>query len=216
MAKGSGNTRAQSPNNGQQQAGERFLQPAMMDAIADTIAKGGYLTFMGEQHDAWQDMTTDERDLTLMLAGFTGMIDSDHYDEFGTLYIPLPKKDLLNEIEEALDNEWTGNGMDDSTMFTIGYKDGSRKYIAPGETDFEPKQKITSNTSPREVWRRARASLGLRDVAYIIRTDGYQEPNYWVADNEQARELLRKYGGFEYWRNGRGEKRRQYIQDDWI
>lgn len=27
---------------------------------------------------------------------------------------------------------------------------------------------------------------------------------------------LKRYGGFEEWHNGRGERHRDYIQDDWI
>lgn len=187
-----------------------------MDEIAEFIASGekGFLSFDRDMYEDWQAMTTDEKDLTLMLAGFTGMIN-DEYEDFGTIYMPTGKNGLISEIEEALDNEWTGNGMEESTVFTIGYKDGTTKTISYAENDFEPKERITPNTSSREIWRRARAAIGLRNVAYIVRTNGYDEPNYWVA-NDAGKAQMKEYFGFEEWKKGRGEKRRQYIQDDWI
>ena len=196
---------------------DRFLTPARMDEIADFIASGetrGFLSFDRDMYEDWQGMTTDEKDLTLMLAGFTGMIN-DEYEEYGTIYMPTAKKGLVSEIEEALDNEWTGYGMEDSTVFTIGYKDGTTKRISADDNEFEPKQRITPNTSPREVWRRARAAIGMSNVAYIVRTNGYDEPSYWVA-NDEGKQMMKDYFGFEEWKKGRGEKRRSYIQDDWI
>lgn len=223
MAKNSGTTRRAAPGgnegggNGQSRQVDKFLTPARMDEVADFIASAGergFLSFERDMYEDWQNMTTDEKDLTLMLAGFTGMIN-DEYEEFGTIYTPTDKKGLISEIEEALDNEWTGQGMEESTVFTIGYKDGSTKRISLAENDFEPKQRITPNTSSREIWRRARAAIGLSNVAYIVRTNGYDEPNYWVA-NEDGKAQMKEYFGFEEWKKGRGEKRRSYIQDDWI
>lgn len=223
MAKNSGTTRTQGLNGNTQQpqgAGERFIKPAMMEQIAETMAnaieKYGWFSFEGAQRDAWGDMTTDERDLTLMYAGFTGMIDEDEYENFGTIYIPMDKKKLVEELKEQLVNDWQGYGVEESTMFTIGYKDGSRKYLSQLESDFEPSRPVTNRTTSRSASELAQGSIKLRDVAYIIRSNGYDEPNYWVANNDTAKELLRKYGNFEFWRKGRGEKRRSYIQDDWI
>ena len=56
-----------------------------------------------------------------------------------------------------------------------------------------------------------------RKVEAIIRSDGYNQPTYYISkgsttDGETA---MRKYG-FELWKNGRGDKKRDYIQDDWI
>lgn len=214
MAKSSGGTRNKKPiNNPAATQFERNLTPALMDAIADRIAKGGYVTFERAEANAWEDMTLDERELTLMLAGFTGLTN-DELDGNGTLYVPIDKKQLVEEFQEALTNEMGFHGMDDSTIFTIGYKDGSRKYLSEMENDFEDSG-ITTSQSSRTQWEKAKAALKLRDVAYIIRSDGYQEPNYWVNGADGMRQL-KQYGGFEEWKKGRGEKSRQYIQDDWI
>ena len=67
----------------------------------------------------------------------------------------------------------------------------------------------------RTAWTIIKNSLNLRNLVFILRTDGYEEPNYWVK-NDVGLRLLKKYGEFEEWKNGRGEKRRDYIQDDWI
>ena len=34
--------------------------------------------------------------------------------------------------------------------------------------------------------------------------------------NNKGKELFKKFGNFEEWKNGRGEIKRDYIQDDWI
>lgn len=214
MAKSSGGTRIGNRTKSAPSTQlERNLTPALMDAIADRIAKGGFVSFERAEANAWEDMTLDERELTLMLAGFTGLTN-DELDGNGTIYVPIDKKQLVEEFQEALTNEMGFHSMDDSTVFTIGYKDGSRKYLSEMENDFEDSG-ITASQSSRTQWGRAKVALKLRDVAYIIRSDGYQEPNYWVNGAEGMRQL-KQYGGFEEWKRGRGEKPRQYIQDDWI
>lgn len=212
MGKNSGNTRRSTPSSSSpSNSPERYMTPTRMDAIADKIAKGGYVSIDDE---AWVDeMTLDERELTLMLAGFTGLTNEE-LDENGTFYVPLDKDRLVEEFQEALSNEVAYNGMDENTFFTIGYKDGSRKYLSHDENDFDD-AKITYTQSPSTQWSKAKSALKLRDVAYILRSDGYQEPNYW-ANGKDGLNLLKQYGGFEEWKKGRGERRRQYIQDDWI
>ena len=215
MAKASGSTRRSSPSS-QASASvqpERYMTPERMDAIADVISRGGYVSFERQDNEAWQDMTLDERELTLMLAGFTGLTNEE-LDDAGTIYVPIAKQRLVEEFQEALANEMGFNGMDDSVTFTVGYKDGSRKYLSEMENDFSDSG-ITPQMTSRSQWTRAKQALRLRDVAYIIRSDGYQEPNYW-ANGADGMQQLKQYGGFEEWKKGRGEKRRQYIQDDWI
>ena len=215
MAKSSGGTRNKKPiNNPAATQPERYLTPAQQDAIADRIAKGGIVSFSRSEAEAWSEMTRDERELTLMLAGFTGLIDEDEFEDLGTIYMPIAKSALVEEFQEALANEMGFHGMDDSTTFTIGYKDGSRKYLSRDENDFDDAG-ITANQTSRTQWAEAKSALRLRDVAYIIRTNGYDEPNYY-ANGKQGMRLLKESGRFEEWKKGRGEKPRQYIQDDWI
>lgn len=215
MAKASGGTRTvqnqtQNPPSIQP---ERYMTPERMDAIAEVISKGGTISFDRVDADAWSDMTLDERELTLMLAGFSGLTNEE-LEDTGTIYSPIAKSQLVEEFQDALANELGFHGMDDSTMFTIGYKDGTRKYLSSMDNDFEDAG-ITPSQGSRTQWAKAKSALRLRDVAYIIRTNGYDEPNYY-ANGEQGMQLLKSYGGFEQWKKGRGEKNRQYIQDDWI
>lgn len=222
MAKNSGSTRRTAPGGnegggGASQPVDKFLQPAQMDRLAEIISKGGYVQIDDrELADVWiDDMTLDEKELTLMLAGFTGMINEE-LEENGTMYFPLPKKELVGLFVDQLVNQLDGNGMEESTMFTIGYKDGTVKYLAELDDDFSDSVRFTDKISYSGLHRKAKEAIGLSNVTFIIKSDGYDEPNYWVADDEMAKEQLRKYGGFEYWKKGRGEKRRSYIQDDWI
>ena len=215
MAKASGGTRnvqnqTQNPPSIQP---ERYMTPERMDAIAEVISKGGTISFDRADADAWSDMTLDERELTLMLAGFSGLTNEE-LEDTGTIYSPIAKSQLVEEFQDALANELGFHGMDDSTVFTIGYKDGTRKYLSSMDNDFEDAG-ITPSQGSRTQWAKAKSALRLRDVAYIIRTNGYDEPNYY-ANGEQGMQLLKSYGGFEQWKKGRGEKNRQYIQDDWI
>ena len=215
MAKASGGTRTvqnqtQNPPSIQP---ERYMTPERMDAIAEVISKGGTISFDRVDADAWSDMTLDERELTLMLAGFSGLTNEE-LEDTGTIYSPIAKSQLVEEFQDALANELGFHGMDDSTMFTIGYKDGTRKYLSSMDNDFEDAG-ITPSQGSRTQWAKAKSALRLRDVAYIIRTNGYDEPNYY-ANGEQGMQLLKSYGGFEQWKKGCGEKNRQYIQDDWI
>lgn len=222
MAKNSGTTRRAAPGasdsgGGASQQVDKFLQPAQMDRLAEIISKGGYVSIDDrELAEVWtEDMTLEEKELTLMLAGFTGMINEE-LEEHGTMYFPMDKKELVDMLVEQIDNELLGYGMEDSTMFTVGYKDGTRKYLAKYDDDFTENIKVTNNTSGSERTRREKAALKLSQVAYIIKSDGYDEPQYWVAPDSDSQWLLKQYGNFEFWKKGRGEKRRSYIQDDWI
>ena len=181
--------------------------------IINKIAKGGYVELSDK---TWmEEMDLSERELMLMVSGFTGLIDENELEEFGTLYFPISREDLFNEMQDQLVNEFTGYGMDDSYVYTFGYANGDIKRVSHDENDIELKKPVTQKMSWRTAWTIIKNSLNLRNLVFILRTDGYEEPNYWVK-NDAGLQLLKKYGEFEEWKNGRGEKRRDYIQDDWI
>ena len=192
-----------------------YYTTEQQDKLAEIIGKGGYVTIDdSELVQVWQDvMDVDQRELTLMLAGFTGLTNEE-LETTGTLYFPMSKKDILDLLVEALRNEMDGYGMDDSLMFTIGYKDGSVKTFSHDYCDFSPIRPLTDNQYVSTQEKIIRSSLNLKDLSFIIMTDGYQEPTYFAT--KRGLSALKNYGGFEEWHNGRGEKQRDYIQDDWI
>lgn len=195
---------------------EEIYTPEQQEQLVDIIHKGGYVNF-DQSNDllhVWQDlMELSDRELTLMLAGFTGLTNEE-LESSATLYFPVPKKNLLNLLEDCLVNELTGYGFEETTSFTIGYKDGTVKYYCEVDCDFTPKQPLTSNQSSSTQYKIVRSSLNIRNIDFIIMTDGYEEPTYFAT--KEGLPALKKYGGFEEWHNGRGEKQRDYIQDDWI
>ena len=92
--------------------------PKQQEELVRIIAKGGFVSFEMEQYQVWQDlMGLEERELTLMMAGFTGLTNEEQ-ETFGSIYIPVGKEEILSILVEALSNELQGYGMDDSTMFT--------------------------------------------------------------------------------------------------
>ncbi len=192
-----------------------YYSPEQQDKLAEIIHKGGYVTFESpELAHVWCDlMDLNQRELTLMMAGFTGLTNEE-LETNGTLYFPVAKEEILPWLIEALVNELQYYGMMDDLMFTIGYKDGTVRTYSHGDCDFTPKRPLTTNQYGRTQDRIIRSSLDIRNIAYIIMTDGYQEPIYHAT--KEGLSALKEYGGFEEWRDGRGEKQRDYIQDDWI
>ena len=151
-----------------------------------------------------------KEELALMEAGFSGAITDDL--ENGTVYIEAEKNDLVSSFQEDLVNEMQGYGMDDSTSWTILYKDGSKKYLSHDmENDFDDTH-ITKGMY-KQAYTNAKNALKLSNVAAIIKSDGYEQPRYYVAKGGEKQ--MRDYG-FEFWKKGRGEKKRNYIQDDWV
>ena len=192
-----------------------YYSPEQQDKLAEIIHKGGYVTFEspGLAH-VWCDlMDLNQRELTLMMAGFTGLTNEE-LETNGTLYFPIAKEDVLSLLIEALRNELQNYGMDDSTLFTIGYKDGTIKTYSHDDCDFTPNRPLTDNQSCSTQEKIIRSSLRMRDIAFIIMSDGYEEPVYYVTKDGLT--ALKQYGSFEEWHNGVGERQRDYIQDDWI
>ena len=193
---------------------EHYTQE-QQDKIAEIIHKGGYVSLDDKELiHVWYDMMDlEQRELTLMLAGFNGLTNEE-LETNGTLYFPVAKDEILSMLCEALINELLGYGMDDSYMFTIGYKDGTVKTYSHDDCDFTPKRPLTIYQYGRTQDKIIRSSLHLRDIAFIIMSDGYEEPVYFATNNGIP--TLKRYGCFEEWHNGVGERRRDYIQYDWI
>lgn len=191
-----------------------FYTPEQQKQLAEAIAKGGFVSFERELSEVWRDlMGLKERELTLMMAGFTGLTNEE-LESFASIYFPVVKEDILSILVEALANELYGYGMDESTMFTIGYKDGTVVNYSHIDCDFMPKRPLTNNQSGTTQEKIIRSSLQTRDIAFLIMTDGYEEPVYYAT--KDAMSALKKYGDFEEWHDGKGEHRRDYIQDDWL
>ena len=192
-----------------------LFTPEQQDKIAEIIHKGGYVSLDDKELiHVWYDMMDlEQRELTLMLAGFNGLTNEE-LETNGTLYFPVAKDEILSILCEALINELLGYGMDDSYMFSIGYKDGTVKTYSHDDCDFTPKRPLTICQYGRTQDRIIRSSLHLRDIAFIIMSDGYEEPVYFAT--KEGLHALKRYSGFEEWHNGVGERQRDYIQYDWI
>lgn len=191
-----------------------YCTPEQQDRLAKIINKGGFVSMEAEESHIWSDvMDLNQRELTLMMAGFTGLTNEE-LETNGTLYFPVSKKEMLDLLIEALRNELQGYGMDDSTMFTIGYKDGTVKTYSHDDCDFIPKQPLTDNQSCSTQEKIIRSALQTRNITFIIMSDGYEEPVFFVT--KEGVPSLKQYGDFEEWYKGVGERQRDYIQDDWI
>lgn len=180
-----------------------YLTQDEMDEVVSSIERNDNIN-----SDIVSKMDVAQIELALMVAGFTGAVSDDL--ENGTVYIPAEKEDLIREFQDELVNEMEGYGLPDS-FWTVLYKDGTRKFLDEEQNDYEDFG--FTKTACKQNYNRARAALHLRDVAAIIRSDGYDQPRYFV--NKGGEQQMRDYG-FEFWQDGRGEKQRDYIQDDWI
>lgn len=70
--------------------------PKQQEELVRIIAKGGFVSFEMEQYQVWQDlMGLEERELTLMMAGFTGLTNEEQ-ETFGSIYIPVGKEEILS------------------------------------------------------------------------------------------------------------------------
>lgn len=183
--------------------------------IIDTIYKGHYVEFTGKAQKYWYDeMNLDQKELMLMQAGFNGFINRDELEDNGTIYSLIDFNDIIGTLEDDISNYVTGYEIDDSTTWTLGYKDGKIKRLSDDENDLDLPEldKWTSKTKLKNVFNKA---VNKQKLLFILRTDGYSEPVVWVK-NTEGEKLFKKYGEFEKWTNGRGELKRNYIQDDWI
>lgn len=161
----------------------------------------------------WESLDEGHRLLLLQEAGFSGLIGDDF--EMGQLYYPQEKERLLSVLEEAIINENDERyGMDETQSWAVGYTDGSIRYLNHGlDNDFE--MKLSDNQLLGTQYKNARRIIRENKIQWILFSDGYDPPRYW-AKNSEALASLKKYGGFEAWVDGVGEKKRDYLKDDWV
>lgn len=183
--------------------------------IVDIINKGGYISFEDKLGNIWYNkMSLEDRELTLMLAGFTGFINIDELEDSGTIYMPIKRDNLLGTLEDNIRNYATGYGIDDSTMWIIGYSDNSIKTFSELENDLDIPE-LDINTSRTKINKVINSCINIQKVLFILNINGYNEPTVWIKNNK-GKELFKKFGNFEEWKHGRGEIKRDYIQDDWV
>lgn len=202
MAKGNGMTRGQSSAGGFQGSreglrAERWMSDEGWREVLDELESDAYPR-------GWDDIDPDHRELALMEAGFTGLASEGAED----IIFQVDKEHILDYVSDQLLNMWTGDNFDEDTMITIGHKDG-RTYT---NDEIEPARRVTRNQSystQRDIIRQT--AVG-RDVSFVLVNGGwgsvYYEPN--------GASHIGQYTGYEKWTRGRGTKRRDYIQDDWI
>lgn len=165
-----------------------------MMAMVNAIAKNEI-----PNNDLWESLSDEQQELALMEAGFSGAISDDL--ENGTVYIAKNKNDLVPVFQDDLVNKMQGLGLDDSVEWTVLYKNGSKKHLNALENDFDDTHITTSMY--KQAYANAKNALKLRQVAAIIRTDGYGQPWYYVAKGGEKQ--MRDYG-FEFWKHGEREK----------
>lgn len=184
--------------------------------IINKLANGGRIEWDEDEHDAWEEMDKDTRELMLMVSGFTGLTNDDELEDVGTIYTAIDKKEMFTELIEQMVNYVTKYGMDDSYSYHILYNDNKIIHVSEDNFEYEfDDTKYNRGTSWKTAETLVKKLLKQRNIECILCQNGYGEPYYWCKD-DFALARLQKYGGFEYWENGRGEKRRNYIQDDWI
>lgn len=200
MAKASGGTRTKLPvNKGRNEGVSDSQYQSMINAVAKNDTPN---------HDVWEQLSQEQQELVLMQAGFSGAISDDLVD--GTMYIPASKDNMVTQFVESLVNEMQGYGIKDE-FYTVLYKDGSAKYLDELTNDFDSVN-ITDKMY-KQAYTNAKNALQLSKVAAIIKSDAFEQPRYYVAKGGEQQ--MRNYG-FEFWKNGMGEKQRDYIQGDWI
>ena len=206
MGKQSGGTRKKGSNSASQT--DNYLTDAEYRSVIDDISNKDI-----PNNDAWLKMSQEQRELALMEAGFSGAI-SDDFDN-GVLYNEVSKESIIDLVRDDIVNRSLNddNYFDDSISIHILYKDGTRKYIDEFTNDFDDVH-ITNNMSYKGQKAAAQNGLKISKVDAIIRSDGYDQPRYYVAKGYEKQ--LKDYAGFEFWKKGRGEKKRDYIQDDWV
>lgn len=156
MAKNSGGTRAKKPSN----KSSDYISENQYQSLVNSISKNEI-----PNNDLWEQLSKEQQELALMEAGFSGAITDDLED--GTVYIKADKDDLVSYFQEDLVNEMSGYGMDDSTSWTVLYKDGSKKYLSHDmENDFADTH-ITKNMS-KQAYTNAKNALKLSNNTLLI------------------------------------------------
>ena len=201
MAKGNGGTRGNNPRSMYGGNSDNGLTPARFEGYVNDLASKVYPA-------GWDDLDFDRRELALMESGFTGLAD----DGAENIMFEQTKDWAIDEAVSAIVNEQS-YGPDADKLITIGYLDGSQKEIGGLGMTVELSKPMTRNQSYKTQEGIAKSSLNTKNIGYIIVNDA-SGSYYW--SSEKGAPSLRNYTGMEKWTNGRGEKRRDYIQDDWI
>ena len=203
MAKGNGGTRVSNPSNmygGGNASVESF--PAWMseagwnDVLNDLQAEN--------YPSGWQDIDPDHRELALMEAGFTGLASDGAED----IITEVSKDHILSYVSDEILNRWLGQEGSNDIMITVGHTDG-KTYT---DEEIEPSRKITDRQSYATQKNIIKQTMTGRDVSFVL-VQGPWGSNYWAA---KGNDHIQQHTGYERWKNGRGEKRRDYVQDDWI
>ena len=159
-------------------------------------------------HDTWEKLSLEQQEVALMQAGFSGAVSDDLTE--GTMYIPTSKDSIVTQFVESLVNEMQGYGIKDES-YTVLYKNGDKKYLDEMTNDFGNAH-ITDKMY-KQAYTNAKNALQISKVAAIIKSDAFDQPRYYVAKGGEKQ--MQDYGS-EFWNNGKGEKKRDYIQDDWL
>lgn len=212
MSKGSGSTRSLSPSQSTANIAETgYYSKQQYEHLLESVGKNQ--EWNKSDRDIWDEMNDDQRYLALMESGFTGL-SSDDDIEIGNLYYATSKKELVSWLAEQMANEATDYGSIDVMSFAIGYEDGSVKHYDSTQNDFNL-SKITNNQNWETQQATVNSIIQTGKIRFILYSDAWGQPQYYVK-NDKGMQLLKKYGGFEEWKKGRGEKKRDYIQDDWV
>lgn len=202
MAKGNGTTRGQSSAGGFQGSGEGFRAERWMSdegwrEVLDELEADSYP--MG-----WDDIDPDHRELALMQSGFSGLANNGADD----IIFESTKEQMSRLVTDTLLNNWETNSWDMDYMLTVGYKDGSMRV----NEEVVPTRAITERQSVKTQFGIVDKTLFGKNVAYVTFSTPFGA-NYWSARGDDT---ILKHTGYEKWTRGRGTKRRDYVQDDWI
>ena len=204
MAKTSGGTRGSNPRS-MYGSGNSPVDTGMTLAQFQWIVNA----IAGKDYPAgWDDLDDASRELALMEAGFTGLANEGAED----IMFEDPRDELLGLLADNIVSDAMGYQHDNDVTATIVYKNGSERRFDSLNDDFDIGP--VGRSSSRGLYDRAYRSMDRRNISYITYSDASNSRYY--ANGEEGMNRLIRDTGYEKWKNGRGTKRRDYIQDDWI
>ena len=173
MAKTNGSSRNTRATN-------RGIIPALRlrkrDNYPEQMSEDGWNRVLDElQRDeyptGWQDIDSAHRELALMQSGFTGLVSDDTEE----IIAEISKDSMRSYIYDALVNQWTGYGVDNDIMITVGYKDG-RALTNEEITPAKPIGKRTSLATQSKILEQT--AFG-RNVDFVM-VSGAWGAEYWA------------------------------------
>ena len=204
MAKSNGGTRGSNPASmygGGNASVDMGMTPSQFDGMIRTIAGGDYPA-------GWTDLDQASRELALMQAGFTGLASEDAED----IMFEDKRDDILALLADNIVSDSMGYAHDDNISATIVYKDGTSREFNALQNDFDIGS--AGRSSSHGLYDRAYRGMDRRNISYVTYSDSGNSRYY--ANGEDGMSRLKKDTGYEKWTNGRGTRRRDYVQDDWI